>query len=806
MRRRQVVLLGMISKIPVSGVVWQALHYLVGLERLGFETYYVEAHARTPSMFMELPDDDGAGRAAAFLAGVLERFGFGDRWAYHALHADGRVYGLSALQLDALYRSADLIINLHGGTEPRAEHVATDRLVYLETDPVEVEVQLAGGRAETVEYLRPHCAHFTYAENYGRAGCGLPVSPMFDLRPTRQPVVLDFWSRADATQGGRYTTVGNWRQQWRDVRLHGQTYSWSKDLEFFKFVDLPARTKASFDLALAGCEGDDRRRLEENGWRVRDARPYSENIDIYRHFITTSRAEFTVAKDQNVRLKTGWFSDRSATYLAAGRPVITQDTGFGAVLPTGQGLFAFSTEEEAAAAVDAIECDYARHSLAASEIAREFFSSERVLGSLLERVGLPRIPPGLSVSVVSRRPTTLAAETVKTVIETPMPVSLAAASDAPETSVVVVTHNGRVFARLCLESILGSRGTGEMEVIVVDNASVDGTLNYLDRLAARDPRLRVIANEENAGFARGVNQGLAAARGARFVVVNHDTIVPPESLGRLTSYLDDPAIGLVGPVSNRASTEAEIDLGYTTYGELMSAAGERAAAYAARLVDLPMLTMFCVALRRDVHEVVGPVDERFGPGLFEDDDYSRRVRDAGYRVVCAEDVFVHHFGEASVGALVPTGEHAAIFEENRRRFEEKWATTWTSHSRRPDARYEETIEKIRETVQASVPTGSHVLVVSKGDDALLDFDGRLGEHFPQLDGGVYAGHHPADSDEAITALEAQRLAGAQYLVIPTPSMWWLDHYSGFREHLGRSCREVAHRDDACVIFELEARR
>src|SRR5256885_5194397 len=140
----------MMTKIPVAGVVWQTLHYLVGLERLGYETYYVEAHARTPSMLIERADDDSSGRAAAFIAGVLERFGLGNRWAYHALHADGRCYGLSQQQLDALYRSAALIINLHGGTEPRPEHIASDRLHYHLTDPGHDDLPPADRSAPTV--------------------------------------------------------------------------------------------------------------------------------------------------------------------------------------------------------------------------------------------------------------------------------------------------------------------------------------------------------------------------------------------------------------------------------------------------------------------------------------------------------------------------------------------------------------------------------------------------------------------------------------------------------------------------------
>src|SRR4051794_28298387 len=129
----------MMTKIPVAGVIWQTVHYLVGFQRLGFDVYYVEAHARTPSMLMEREEDDGSARAADFIAGVMRRFDLGDRWAFHALHADGRIYGMSEGQLKRLYDSAELIINLHGGTVPLPEHSATGRLVYLETDPVDIQ-------------------------------------------------------------------------------------------------------------------------------------------------------------------------------------------------------------------------------------------------------------------------------------------------------------------------------------------------------------------------------------------------------------------------------------------------------------------------------------------------------------------------------------------------------------------------------------------------------------------------------------------------------------------------------------------
>jgi hypothetical protein len=387
-RKKKIVLLGMMSRHPVAGVVWQTLHYLVGFERLGYEAYYVEAGAHQPSSLLAgRADGDRSAGAAAFIAGVLRRFDLGDRWAFHALQADGRCYGLDGGRLQELYRSAALIVNLHGGTYPLPEHYATGRLVYLETDPVELQIQLHDNDREAVEFLKPHCAFFTFGENYGSADCGLPVSAEFAFRPTRQPVVLDFWRPGDG-DGGAFTTIGNWRQTHRDVRFRGQVYHWSKHHEYLKYLDLPARSGAAFELALSRCEEEDRRLLEGKGWRVRDALAFSTDLDDYREYVRKSRGEFTVAKDQNIRLRSGWFSDRSATYLAAGRPVITQETGFSNVLPTGAGLFAFETMEDVLAAVEQVNGDYVAQSRAAREVAREHFAAERVLGSLLDRVGL----------------------------------------------------------------------------------------------------------------------------------------------------------------------------------------------------------------------------------------------------------------------------------------------------------------------------------------------------------------------------------------------------------------------------------
>jgi hypothetical protein len=212
--------------------------------------------------------------------------------------------------------------------------------------------------------------------------------------------------------------------------------------------------------------------------------------------------------------------------------------------------------------------------------------------------------------------------------------------------------------------------------------------------------------------------------------------------------------------------------------------------------------MFCVAMRRSLYEEVGPLDERFETGLLEDDDYSRRVREAGYRLLCADDAFVHHFGETSFGKLAASGEYAQVLEANRARYEEKWRAPWRPYKRRHSDLYLALVNRVRRAVLDVVPADRTVLVVSRGDDELLRIDGRRAWHFPRNDDGSYAGHHPADSDEAISQLESQRAAGAEYIVFPGTGMWWMDHYEGLRRHLDRSYRRSFSDPETCVIFDL----
>jgi GT2 family glycosyltransferase len=815
--RPKVVLLGMMTKMPVAGVVWQNLHYLLGLERLGCEAYYVETHARTPSMLMSNESDDSSALAAEFIAAIMRRFGLADRWAFRALHDDGRCFGMSELQLERLYGSAELLINLHGGTQPLPELAATGRLVYLETDPVQLQLELQHGLQETIDFLEPHCAFFTFAENLGNSDCRLPVSDRFSFHPTRQPVVLDLWPDCSPSPADVFTTVGNWRQAWRDVTFEGERYTWSKHQEFLKYLDLPRRSGQSFELALSSCEPAERQVLIDGGWAVRDGLEVSRGIDLYRDYIGASRGEFTVAKEQNVRLRTGWFSDRSATYLASGRPVITQDTGFGSILPVGEGLLAFDSMGESLAAVEAVDGAYMRHAKAARRLAEEYFGHEVVLGALLAELDVETatsaaapstslFPAEMSLEPVSRRPTVLSRATVEASLGNSVP-ALGAPTvlGAEDASIVVVTHGGLVFTRLCLESVLGNTD-GEFELIVVDNGSSDGTQAYLARLAERDSRVRVLLNGANLGFAPACNQGLGLAAGEHLILLNNDTMVPPGWLRGLLRHLEQPQVGLVGPVTNRIGNEAEIETDYRTWGEFLAFAGRRAREHRGEWLEIRTPAMFCLAIRRQTFLQLGPLDERYDIGLLEDDDYAERVRQAGYELRCADDVLVHHFGEASFGKLVPSGDYSRILEANRKRYAEKWGRPWEPYGRRPNPRYEREAEQVREAVKEIVPSGATVLVISRGDEELLRLNGRRALHFPQAEDGAWAGHHPAGSEEAIGHLELLRDRGAEFLVVPPTYLWWLRHYDGLREHLDTNYESVVSDDRAGAIYDLGASR
>jgi hypothetical protein len=384
--RGTVIVLGIMVWYPLAGVSYQFLHYLLGLRKLGYDVYYLEDIMNwvySPQINEFTAD---ASRNIDGAREVLERFGFEGRWAYHC--PDGSWAGMSAEKVHALLGSADAILNVTGGHRLREEHMVVPRRLYVESDPFAMQVRVAKGEEETISYLDAHTHHFTFGENLGRPDCTVPLGdpPRYDWQPTRQPVDLDLWATT-SPGGDTYTTVTTWHNKGDGIEWQGDRYFWTKDREFQKFIDLPRRREVKFEMA-ASVEKSVRNYLLEYGWRNVESIPISSDIDTYRDYIQKSRGEFTVARDQYNRPRTGWSSDRSVCYLAAGRPVITQETGFSNHIPTGRGLFAYSTMDDILAAVDAIESDYPGHCQAAREVAAAYFGTEVILRSLMSRAGL----------------------------------------------------------------------------------------------------------------------------------------------------------------------------------------------------------------------------------------------------------------------------------------------------------------------------------------------------------------------------------------------------------------------------------
>jgi len=387
MKPRRLVVVGTLASDPYAGMAWMHMQIAAGLRRLGHDVYYFETTSRWPYDPLRETHVNDFGYSLPYLQRVAESFGFADRWAYRHSYGDKSWFGLSRLDAEELLAHADAVINVTGATRFAEEDLKVGRLVYLGTDPVVHEVGFANGDPDTCTIIAEHQDFVTYGENIGTPGCRIP--PLPGLRGhMRQPVLLDLWE-AGPPQKEEFTTVCNWKQNGH-VEFEGEVYYWSKDREFLKFIDLPKRIAQPLALAMdiAHLTPEMCRLLTSNGWRLTDAHTLTTDLWPYRDYVRASRGEFTVAKDQNVRLRSGWFSERSACYLAAGRPVITQDTGFGTVLPTGEGLFAFNTMDEILAAFEAVRSNYARHSRAAREIAEEYFRAETVLERLLEDLSL----------------------------------------------------------------------------------------------------------------------------------------------------------------------------------------------------------------------------------------------------------------------------------------------------------------------------------------------------------------------------------------------------------------------------------
>ena len=393
MKRKKIIVLGFMGGMPIAGVIWQHIHYIVGLQRLGHEVYYVEDTSNYPYDPIAFNISDDYSYAAQTLGRLAKEHGFEGRWAYCARFKDPmQCAGMPLATLRELYAGADCALNICGSHDLNEELSLIRNLVYVESDPGVEQIKIDLGESETIGYLKAHRHLFTFGESIGTPAFGVPTHG-FRWLPTRQPVVTDLWcATAEAplpAPPALFTTICNWSTSGKkDIVWMGSNYLWSKSLEFLRFVEAPRRSGEPFEMATDIKREEERELFEKNDWKLVLPHELSVDWNGYRDYIRGSKGEFTCAKDQYVRLNTGWFSDRTACYLAAGRPVITQETGFTAHYGGGEGLLSFSTMEEIVDAVASIRADYKKHSRAALAIAREVFEAEKVLASLLERAGV----------------------------------------------------------------------------------------------------------------------------------------------------------------------------------------------------------------------------------------------------------------------------------------------------------------------------------------------------------------------------------------------------------------------------------
>ena len=392
----RIIVLGYVVRGPLGGMVWSNLQYLMGLRELGHDVYFIEDSDDYPACYDPVQDAmvADATYGMRFADETFRAIGFGERWAYYDAH-QGAWRGACGDRALALCETADLLLNLCGVNPLRPWFQAIPCKALVDQDPVFTQVRnlTEPGRRD---YACGHDAWLTFAENFGHPGCAVPDDGI-PWVATRQPVVLQEIEPSDPKPHGRFTTVMNWTS-YKPARLDGRTYG-MKGESFLPFVDVPRRTRERLELSVGGA-GTPSELLAENGWALRDPRMPTASVATYLRYVRESKAEFGIAKHGYVVSRSGWFSERSAAYLATGRPVVVQDTAFTKWLDAGEGVIAFRTRDEAVAAVDDVAARYEHHCRRAREIVEAYFDSRRVLTEMLDKImargrTLPRPQLGL---------------------------------------------------------------------------------------------------------------------------------------------------------------------------------------------------------------------------------------------------------------------------------------------------------------------------------------------------------------------------------------------------------------------------
>lgn len=376
----RIIVLGYVVRGPLGGLAWHHLHYVAGLAALGHDVWFLEDSDDYPSCYNPILDTTSidASYGLDFARRSFERIDMAERWAYYDAHNQAW-HGPAAGAVMQICRSADIVINVSGVNPLRPWIQDVGVRVFIDTDPGFTQARNIL-QEQAKRRVLEHTGFFTFAERIGR-GAALPDDGI-SWRPTRQPVMLDLWPSRPPQPGGRFTTVMVW-ESYPPIDVDGVQLG-LKAQSFGPYLELPRKTDFVLEIALGGATAP-RDQLAANGWRIRDPRVPTRTLDSYQDYIGSSVGEFAIAKHGYVVTRSGWFSERSANYLATGRPVVAQDTGFANIFPTGEGLLAFSTPQEALEALCNVRSAYDKHRARAREIAETYFDSKVILTRLLEQ-------------------------------------------------------------------------------------------------------------------------------------------------------------------------------------------------------------------------------------------------------------------------------------------------------------------------------------------------------------------------------------------------------------------------------------
>jgi hypothetical protein len=383
----RIVVTGLLAQYAFGGVTWDYIQYLLGFRALGHDVWYLEDSGSWP--YDPVKETIGADCTynVNYLRDMMAGFGFGDRWIYRN-GADGKFHGAGEPAARDLIKTGDLLVNVSSAGWLHDYDFGVRHQMFIDGDPMFCQVGLLDPKnADYAARVRAHDSHFTFGLNIGGPGCLAPETGI-RWRKTVQPIALDHWPFQMTEAPDRFTTVMNW-SSYLPIEWEGKKYG-QKNLEFEKFKTLPQKTAHRLEMAMGPGIGAVRplEELRALGWVILEPKEVLPTHQLYRDFLASSKAEWSVAKHGYVEGRTGWFSCRTACYLALGRPAIVQETGWSDYIPAGDGLLTFSTMEEAVAAIDDVNDHYDEHAAAARALAEQYFDAKKVCADLLAQAGL----------------------------------------------------------------------------------------------------------------------------------------------------------------------------------------------------------------------------------------------------------------------------------------------------------------------------------------------------------------------------------------------------------------------------------